>query len=93
MEKNIITSITESGLALLYCIAGNYSEHKEMLCTALEIFNKNSFALVRCGYLLVSKKIVRKEPKQKFDIVEAKYFGDEIDLIDKKDQYADKDFQ
>ena len=65
-----------------------------MLCSALEKFNENSFALVQCGYLLVNKKIVRKEPKQEFDIVEAKKnFGDVINLIDKKDQFADKDFQ
>ncbi|HEX5187578.1 MAG TPA: hypothetical protein VFV86_11875 [Nitrososphaeraceae archaeon] len=49
-----------------------------MLCGALEKFNENSFALVQCGYLLVNKKIIRKEPKQEFDIVEAKKnFGDE----------------
>ena len=65
-----------------------------MLCIALEKFNENSFALVQCGYLLVNKKIVRKEPKQEFDIVEAKKnFGDVINLIDKKDQFANKDFQ
>ena len=49
-----------------------------MLCSALEKFNVNSFALVQCGYSLVNKKIVRKEPKQEFDIVEVKKnFGDE----------------
>ncbi|WP_458721380.1 hypothetical protein [Candidatus Nitrosocosmicus sp. R] len=64
-----------------------------MLCSALEKFNENSFALVQCGYSLVNKKIVRKEPKQEFDIVEAKNFGDVIHPIDKKDQSADKDFQ
>ena len=65
-------------MALLYYIAGNYVEHKEMLCSALEKFNVNSYALVQCGYLLVNKKIIRKEPKQEFDIVEAKKnFGDE----------------
>jgi len=59
-----------------------------MLCTALAIFNENSFALVQCGYLLVNKKIVSKEPKQEFDIVEAnKHFGDVINLIDKKDHF------
>ena len=52
-------------------------EHKEMLCRA-EKFNENSFSLVQCGYLLVNKKIVKKEPKQEFDIVETKKnFGDE----------------
>ena len=57
-----------------------------MFCTALEKFNQYSFPLIRCGYLLVNRKIIRKEPKQEFDIVEAKkYFGDVIDLIDKKD--------
>lgn len=59
-----------------------------MLCSALEKFNENSFALVQCGYLLVNKKIVRKEPKQEFDIVEAKKnFRNVINLIDKKDQF------
>ncbi len=49
-----------------------------MLCTALEKFNEIPFALVRCGYSLVNKKIVRKEPRQEFDIVEVKKnFGDE----------------
>ena len=49
-----------------------------MLRSALEKFNENSFAIVQCGYLLVNKKIIRKEPKQEFDIVEAKKnFGDE----------------
>jgi len=38
-----------------------------MLSRALEKFNENSFALVQCGYLLVNKKIIRKEPKQEFD--------------------------
>ena len=57
-------SIIESGLSLLYYIAGNYVEHKEMLCNALEKFNENSFALVQCGYLLVNKKTVRKEPNK-----------------------------
>ena len=58
-----------------------------MLCRALEILNENSFALVQCGYLLVNRKIIRKEPKQEFDIVEAKKnFGVLINLIDKKDQ-------
>ena len=57
-----------------------------MLYSALEKFNENSFALVQCGYLLVNKKIIRKEPKQEFEIVEAeKNFGDVINLIDKKD--------
>ena len=56
-----------------------------MFCTALEKFNQNSFPLIRCGYLLVNRKIIRKERKQEFDIVEAKkYFGDVIDLIDKE---------
>jgi hypothetical protein len=32
-----------------------------MLCSALQKFNENSFALVQCGYLLVNKKIVKKE--------------------------------
>ena len=78
MQKNIIGSVIKSGLALLYYIAGNYVKHKEMLSRALEKFNENSFALVQCGYLLVNKKIVRKEPKQEFDIGEAKKnFGDE----------------
>ena len=73
---------------LLFYSAGNYVKHKEMLCRALEILNENSFALVQCGYLLVNKKIVRKEPKQEFDIVEAnKHFGDVINLIDKKDHF------
>ena len=94
MQENIISSITESGLALLYYTAGNYSERKEMLCNALEQFNENPFPVVRCGYLLVNKKIIRKEPNQEFEIVEAKkYFEDVINLIDKKDQLADKDFQ
>jgi len=40
----MIGSIAESGLASLYYIAGNYVEHKGMLCGALEKFNENSFA-------------------------------------------------
>jgi hypothetical protein len=36
MQKNIIGSVIKSGLALLYYIAGNYVEHKEILCGALE---------------------------------------------------------
>jgi hypothetical protein len=56
-----------------------------MFCTALEKFNQYSFPLIRCGYLLVNRKIIRKERKQEFDIGEAKkYFGDVIDLIDKE---------
>ena len=60
MQKNIISSITESGLALLYYIAGNYVEHKEMLFGPLEKFNENSFALVQCGYLLVKERLSDK---------------------------------
>ena len=52
---------------LLFYSAGNYVKHKEMFCSASEKFNENSFALVQCGYLLVNKKIIRKEPKQEFD--------------------------
>ena len=63
------------------------SNIKKCYVGALEKLNENSFALVQCGYLLVNKKIVRKEPKQELDIVEAnKHFGDVINLIDKKDQ-------
>ena len=73
---------------LLFYSAGNYVKHKEMFCSASEKFNENSFALAQCGYILVNKKIIRKEPKQEFDIVEAKKnFGDVINLIDKKDHF------
>jgi tetratricopeptide (TPR) repeat protein len=59
MERNIIESIMQSGLARLYFVAGRDDEHEKRLDAALddkEGFPENSYAIVQKAHLLLKQR-------------------------------------
>jgi hypothetical protein len=80
---HIIESLTISGLARLYLIAGKYKEHKKKIEEFLVKFPNNSFAILQQAHVIANKKHNDDE-----DLTEAgKQFYKVIKLIEDENQF------
>jgi tetratricopeptide (TPR) repeat protein len=89
--KDVIESLTHSGIARLFFIAGREPDHIAQLTKALEAFPHNSFALVQAAHLLVKYRnaleVLEKEKpldekdkclKELFTIIQAAHSAVEV---------------